>query len=575
MLAPALPWSKGLTRRGFRVEPARLLFIVLAVVLGYLVLVPFVYILRSSLTADTAAAPLTLQNYVDVLNAGNALPLLANSLLFAVGAAAFAIPIGTLLAWIVERTNTPLKALAHLSAYGGLAVPGVIKVIGWILLLGPEAGLINVWLPGLLGWGKAPFGLFGLGGMVMVEAIQFVPVVFLLMLSPFRGLDPSLQEAATMSGAGPLRAFRLVTLRLAAPSILAVSLLALVIGLEAFETPALVGIPAGVKVLTTQVYLSAVQGIRPRYGVASAYGTVLICLVAIGLWYYTRSTSQASRFATITGKGMRPRTTDLGRWRWLTAALLLVLPLLQLLPLLVLFWASLLPYYAQPSAQSLAAVTAANYAAMFTDFKLYSSFGNSLMVGVVAASATMLLTALVAWVVIRSQLRFRTLLDYVATLPLVFPGVVLGLALLRTYLAIPIPIYGSLWILALAFMTKYVPFGMRFCSPGLLQINRELDEGAQMSGAGWISTFSRMVLPLMAASLTGGWIYIFLLSMKELTVALLLYSPGTMVLSVRIFDMWGNGQIVQLAAFGVTTSAALAVLALAFQRFTRRYGLHV
>jgi iron(III) transport system permease protein len=147
--------------------------------------------------------------------------------------------------------------------------------------------------------------------------------------------------------------------------------------------------------------------------------------------------------------------------------------------------------------------------------------------------------------------------------------------LLRTYLAIPIPIYGSIWILALAFMTKYMPYGMRFCSPGLLQINKELDEGAQMSGAGWTRTFIRVVLPLMMASLAGGWIYIFLLSMKELTVALLLYSPGTMVLSVRIFDMWGNGQIVQLAAFGVATSAALAIIALAFQKLTSRYGLHV
>jgi iron(III) transport system permease protein len=575
VLAPALPLPKRLQGPRFNLDTPRVLFVVLALVLGYLVLVPFAYILRSSFTADTAAAPFTLQNYLDVFTAGNALPLLANSLIFALGAAIIAIPVGTLLAWIVERTNTPLKPLAHLSAYGGLAIPGVIKVIGWILLLGPQAGLINVWLPSLFGLGRAPFGLFGMGGMIMVEAIQFIPVVFLLMLSPFRGLDPSLQEAATMSGARPFTAFRQVTMRLAAPSVLAVSLLALVIGLEAFETPALVGIPAGIKVLTTQVYLTAVQGIRPRYGVASAYGTLLICLVAVGLWYYTRITRQASRFATITGKGMRPRTMDLGRWRWLTAALLLILPLLQALPLLVLLWAALLPYYAQPSGEALGMLTTDNFAALITDSKLYSSFGNSLVVGVAAATTTILLSAVVAWLVVRSRIRLRWLLDYVATLPLVFPGVVLGLALLRTYLAIPIPIYGSIWILALAFMTKYVPYGMRFCSPGLLQINRELDEGAQMSGAGWISMFRRVVLPLMAASLTGGWVYIFLLSMKELTVALLLYSPGTMVLSVRIFDMWGNGQIVQLAAFGVTTSAALALLALGFQKFTARYGLHV
>ena len=214
-----------------------------------------------------------------------------------------------------------------------------------------------------------------------------------------------------------------------------------------------------------------------------------------------------------------------------------------------------------------------NFSELLSNHDIYVSFLNSVEVGVGAAVASVLLSAMAAWVVTRTSIRFRSALEYVVTAPLVFPGVVLGVALLQAYLNLPIPVYGTLWILVIAFCVKYIPYGMRFASPALLQIGRELEEAASMSGAGWFRTFYKVVLPLMAASLTGAFLYIFLLSMKELSVALLLYTPGTQLMSVQIYNLWTQGEISQLSAFGVVVTVALMLLALAFRRLTARFGL--
>jgi iron(III) transport system permease protein len=574
----APPTEAPVRRQRFHIEwrTPNALFVVLLVVLGVLIAIPFYYLIRSAFQVDIGPnqGAATVQNFKDIVRGNDDLWRLAlNSLIFAAGSAMLSMPIGTLLAWIVERTNTPGRSFAFVAAYAGLAVPGVISVIGWILLLGPQNGILNVWTEHIFGLHSPPFNLYSMHGMILVHGLQSVPVVFLLMVGPFRSSDASMQEAAAMSGAPPLATFLRVTSRLAKPTVLAVLLLNVVTSLESFETPALIGIPGGVKVLTTQVYLNISAALQPRYGLSAAYGLVLIAFVSIALWYYTHTTRQAGKFVTVSGKGVRPKLVELGRWRWLTCALVIILPIILLLPLIVMLWASLMPTYRSPSWSALKAITFDNFSELLSNHDIYVSFLNSVEVGVGAAIASVLLSAMAAWVVTRTSIRFRSALEYVVTAPLVFPGVVLGVALLQAYLNLPIPVYGTLWILVIAFCVKYIPYGMRFASPALLQIGRELEEAASMSGAGWFRTFYKVVLPLMAASLTGAFLYIFLLSMKELSVALLLYTPGTQLMSVQIYNLWTQGEISQLSAFGVVVTVALMLLALAFRRLTARFGL--
>ncbi len=555
----------------------RFLYILLVIVLGYLVIPPLFFTIQSSLyVAKGFETPsLSLKNYTDLFSTPGTSSMLFNSLWFALGSSLVALTMGTLLAWIVERTNTPFKNLAYLSAFTSFAIPGIIKVIGWIMLLGPENGLINVWLRDLLGLKASPFNIFTLTGMIVVEGVVWAPVVFLFMAAPFRSMDPSLEESASMSGAGVAKTFYFITFKLALPSVLSVLLLTFVRAVEAFEIPALVGIPGGVMVLTTEIYLKLKTGLLPQYGPASAYGVVLICFVSVGLYYYSKATRQAQKFYTITGKGFRPRLIDVRKWRYLTTAVLFVLPTFLVLPLLVLLWTSILPYYMKPSLEALPRMTFANYLSAFQSTNVLDALKNSLFISLSSATVTMLLTSVVAWIVIRTNIRGKGLLDHLASFTLAFPSVVLGVALLLTYLKLPIPLYGTIWILVVAYITRYIPYGLRYCSPGLLQINKELEESAQMSGAPWGTVFRKIVVPLMMPSLFAGWIYIFLLSIRELTVALLLYSPGSQVISVTIFEMWDFGKTGELSAFSVSVSILLVAMAAIFHKFSKRYGLQV
>jgi iron(III) transport system permease protein len=388
-------------------------------------------------------------------------------------------------------------------------------------------------------------------------------------------MDPTLEEAALVAGSRDWQVFRRVTLPLALPSVLAVLILTFIRSLEAFEIPALIGLPAGVEVLTTKIYLQIRSSFIPKYGEASAYSILLMLIVGIVLFAYHRVTGQTHRFTTVTGKGYRPRRVDLGRWRWLGGSLLLVLPVLQLLPLAALIWSSFLPYVQRPSSKAVSLLTVKNYAAAFSDNTIIWAILNSLTISVVAASGTVLVTFLAAWLVVRTNISKRWFLDQLATAPLVFPGLVMGVAILKMYLTIPLPVYGTIWIIVFAFLTRYLPYGMRFSYAGLLSIHRELEESSATCGGNWGQTITKILVPLMVPALFAGWVYVFLITIRELSLALLLYSPGSQVISVTIWELWENGRIGELAAFSLVITAGTVLLAVVFQRFAQRYSLQV
>ncbi len=555
------------------------LVIPVVLVLVYLVIPPLFFIIFVSLTPGYDAEPgtsfITISHFTNIFESFEEFKvLLWNSFVFSVGSAAWALVFGTVLAWLAERSNAPFRGVAYVAAFVSFAIPGLIKVIGWILLLGPNNGFLNVIVRDLTGVSSV-FNIFSMAGMILVEGFLWTPIVFLLMATPFRSMDPSLEEAAVVSGSSDWQVFRKVTLPMAAPSVLAVLMLTFIRSLEAFEIPALVGLPAGIEVFTTEIYLQLSEGYIPEYGTASAYSVLLIAMVTLTLLPYYRVTQHAHRFTTVTGKGFQPRRKDLGKLRWLGGLLLLFMPLIQLFPLISLFWSSLTPYLQNPSWGALEQISLDNYVTAFSDSKILDSIINSLTISVISASVAVCIAFLAAWIVVRTKIKMRWTLDRLTMLPLVFPGIVMGVAVLKTYLTVPIPVYGTIWIIIIAFIARYLPYAMRFSHAGLLGIHQELEESATTSGATWGQVVRNIVVPLMMPAVFAAWIYIFLITIRELSVALLLYSPGSQVIAVTIWEMWENGSVGTLSAFALGITVGTVLLASLFHRLSRRYGLQV
>jgi iron(III) transport system permease protein len=398
--------------------------------------------------------------------------------------------------------------------------------------------------------------------MVLVQGLHLSPLVLLLMAAAFSSMDPALEEAATASGARPAAVIRRVTLPLAAPALYGCVLLAMVGGLEAFEVPVLLGIPGGNWVLSSRIW-SAFAQTPSDMGQAGAYSCSLLLLTAIGVFAYWRVTSRGRRFETLAGGRARPHRFALSRWRRPAAGLALAsVGVASVVPLLMLVYCSLQPVYTRPSLDGLSTLTLSHYGDALAGGSL-RAFENSLLLGAGTATAVMLAMSVVAWIVVRTRLPGRWLLDVVASLPLVVPGLVLAIALLFLYLRVPGGVYGTLWLLLIAYVTRFMPHGVRFASAAMRQLSGELEDAARVSGAGWGQTFRRVVLPLLVPGLAAGWILVFILSMRELASSILLYSPGTEVVSVRIWQEFQDGRFAGPAALGVVLLGVLGLLAAA------------
>ena len=519
-----------------RFDAQTCVLIIVSVITGYLVLPPLYSVLQTSLFTTKLTGELdefTLRYYEELFRELQVLGPFLNTVYFSIGSALFATIIGGVVAWVVTRTDTPLRGLGYFTAFASFGTPFILYTIGWLLLLG-KAGPVNYWLRTLLNQSGPVLNVYSLWGMILVESFLWSPFVFLMLAASFRSMDPSLEEASAACGARLWQTLRRVSLRLMLPAFFSVILLIFIRSFESFEIPALVGLPGDIRVLTTSIYLDS-QRMPPTYGRAGAFSVLLMLVVAATLYLYFRVTREGDKFHTVTGKGYRPTVIQLGGWRYVTAALLLLYSfVLLVLPFLIVLWASLLPFYMQPSLEAFSLFTLKNFVTAIHFPKITDSIKNSVLLGLGSATVVMLLTTFASWLLVRTKLRGRWLLDLLTTLPLLFPGIVMGLAIMRFYLIVPIPIYGTLWILLVAFITRYIPYGIRYTHSGLLQLHRELEEAAYTSGASWSNAMRRITLPLLTPSFLGGWVFVFLLSAKELSMSILLAGPQTPVVSVAI-----------------------------------------
>ncbi len=554
----------------------RLLLVLMVVLFGYLVLPPLFFVGWSSLSPGsglTRAGGISVRVYQAIFTSPSLPRLIWDTLVFALGSTVVGTCLGGVMAWLVERTNVPGRQGAYAAVFLGFAVPAMIRVIGWILLLGPQNGVLNQLSQLLFGPHGPMANVETMPGMIFVEGSFWAPVAFLLMVGPFRGMDASLEEAAEMAGASPWRTYRSVTLRVLFPSILSILILTFIRTVQAFEVPLFLGVPAGIHVLTASIYTDIQESYIPDYAQASAYGMLLLAFLSLVLWLYASVTRHASRFHTITGKAFRSRRIDLGSWRWAAAAFIWLMVVIEGLPGAYMVLASFLRSLGTGRVPLWQNVTDANYRQLSAFPGVAFSMYNSLIIALVSASVAVVLAVIASWLVARAQVRGRRVIDFLISLPLVFPGVVMSLAMLIMYLRIPLHIYGTIWVFVLAYVATFTPYAMRYTHPALLQIHRELEEVAFVSGAGLLQTFRRILAPLLKPAMLGAWMFIFLISLRELAVASLLYTAHSQVIATQLLDMWTNGNLNVLSAFGTLVSILGAVVAGVVFRLSRSFGV--
>ncbi len=499
-----------------------------------------------------------------------------NSFILASGASALAFTGATFLAWVVERTNTPFKNVIFVLATARMILPGILMTVAWIFLLSPKTGWINHWLMLLPGIDRPVFNIYTIWGMIWVAGVDLIPTSFILMTSALRSIDPSLEEAAGVAGSSPLRVFRRVTLPLLRPAVAAMLLLAFARGLEVFEVPALIGYPNGIDTYSTEIYFKTSTD-PVDYGLTGAYAITLLAVSLLGVALYLRATRAGKRFMTVTGKGYRPRVIELGRVRYVIAASALTLLGLTIgLPLLVLVWNSLLPFPQPLSWRALGMMSLKQYHfVLFVYPDTLLSFFNSTLISTLSGVIIALLVAVISWIVIRTKIRGRIFLDFLAFAPLAVPGLVLGLAFLWLYLAVPWGglVYGTVWIIMLAMVTNWMPFGLRIVSANMSQIHGELEEASYAAGASWSRTFRRIFLPLLSPGLVAAWIWVTVHAFRDVSTSLMLYTKENQTVGVQIFNIYERGSYNGVAALGVVLVVALSLLVVAAQQIGRRYGV--
>jgi iron(III) transport system permease protein len=412
--------------------------------------------------------------------------------------------------------------------------------------------------------------------MVFIQAMHVTPIAFLMGVASLSSMDRTLEEAAAASGARPLRVTLKVTLPLMRPAVIGAAILIFVQSVSSFEVPQLIGVPAHEPMFASQIFRS-LETFPPSYGSVGVYGVVILLAAGIGLAISRRLTGSAD-VQTITGKGFRPSVADIGAFRWLGVAIVfLFFVVTVVLPLAMLAWTSLLPTYEPPSFSALHRITGTNYEAVVRTPNLLHSVENSLIVAASAAAIVTAICVIVGYVTIKTKAPGRGVLEVLAIAPLGVPSIIMGISILYWYLVIPVPVhlYGTLWILIIAFTTIGLPYGLRYVMPGIAAINSELEDASLSSGASWRQTLTRIYLPLLVPSLTASFLYTFIVAFREISSAIFLYTQGTEVVSVSVYDLWDSGEFSVVAALGIVMVAILALAVGIVGAVSRRFGLRV
>ena len=547
----------------------------------FLVIIPLARLLISSFQLGHPAIPegWTLQNYAAAYSMPLFYQALGTTIVISAIGTIITLAIAILFAWLIERTDMPLRNLAWALILIPMAIPGVLFALGWALLLAPKTGVINIILRGVLAaFGaeltEGPLNIYSIGGLIFLDGLRGVTTVFLMVVGAFRMMDPTMEEAARVAKANGRGAFFQVTLPALLPAVLTAAIYSFISSMESFEGPLAIGLPGGIFVLSTLIYFTTRLQAPLEYGLGAVFGVVYMVLMLVLLFGYRRVVRYSERFSTITGKGFRPRVISIGKWRYAALGMFVIYFFVTVVaPFVILLWASLLPSYRIPSYEALSLVSLGNYIQVLSMPKVGSVIWNTLLLMVISATATMLIAFFVSWVIVRTELRGRGVLDAVTFFPHAVPGIVIALALMMAYLSPPLKylgIYGTLWILAMGFIVSYIAFATRLMNSAIIQVQKELEHAAFVCGATPTRTLLAITLPLLFPAFTAGWIWVAVHALRGFSIPLMLSSRSNEVFSVFLWDYWDRGLVSTASALGVLLIVVLIPLTLIMRRFIVR-----
>jgi len=538
---------------------------VVLIVLGLLSTVLWLSFLEG--LPGTPDARLTLQNYIKLYADPFIITALTNTVVFSAVTVVVSLFFGIAIAWLVERTDLPGKPVVYAVMSLSLLLPGFFVAMGWLFLLHPRIGMVNRWLMGLTGLAEAPFNITSVVGMGWVQGLSLASLAFILTSTSFRSMDPALEEAATIHGASFGQMMRRVFVPLMAPGILASALYIFTIAIGSFDTPAILGMSQRIYTFSTFVYVQTVTGDSlPDYGPTAAMASLMVVVALFLSAWYGGIIRKAHRYQVVTGKGYRPCPHELGRWMapaWIFIGGYLLLS--HGLPLLLLAWAAGLPFFQPPSLPAWASLSPQNFRNLPLSL-LARGAANTGILMVTVPTLALLLSCGFSWMVVRSRTRFRALLDFFAFLPHAVPGVIFGVGALFVALFVVrgLPLYGSLTLLAMVYVVDRLSFGTRILNSALIQIHHELEEAATICGASRLRAARSILAPLVWPALLNAWLWMALITYRELTVATILFTPNNITLPVVVWNIWMSGNYGVASAITLVLLACLIPLVLAY-----------
>ena len=543
----------------------------LVALLLFLTAYPLAMLVYGSLhtTPPGAEGAFNLDGYRAMASQTNAIVLL-NTIVLSLVKTVLAMVMALFLAWIIARTDTPGRATLEVLITLPFYIPPILTAMAWGMLATPKGGLINLAWTGMTGSRDPLVNIYSYGGVVWHMMQYSAPFLFLLMVGAFKSMDPALEESSRMSGATATTTFRRVTLGLMLPVTTSAFILSFIRGVESFESALIFGTPAGIEVITTEIYHLIHHTNRPDYQQATALALgIMVLMFGLVAWQWQLLGGRS--FFTVTGKGYTPRVTRLGRWRWATFAFCMLFFVITVaLPVGQLVISSFFKFFGFYRTSML---TLDHYSAAWSNRLLWRALGNTLLLGVLGATATMMLGGVVAYVLVRTRFRIRRVLEILAWLPWMMPGMVLGVGFLWAYALMPGPIqlYGTLWALLVAYVTLGTPLAVRTMTGAFAQLAHDLEECSRVHGAAWWTTFRRILLALAWPAFAVGWILIFFIILRELSASILLYSVGNEVLSVVVMRLWTEGKAGQVSVIALVMLALIFVFRFVESRLVRSH----
>ena len=563
-------------QRALAVDWSRILLLAIAAIPAFMIVGLLVMVARMSFQSGIPGqtSPYTLSNYQVLLVDPYNYRVMLTSVAFAAVTLAVSVPLGFVFAWFVERSDLPYKTLATSLLSMGMLIPTFLKAMGWVFLLHPRIGVVNIFLVEVFGFKRSPFNIGTIFGIGFVQGLTLTPVAFLMISAALRNMNPALTEAAGVHGVGRLKTLLRIELPVIWPALLAVIIWIFTIAMATFDVPAVIGMANNIFTISTALYfmINPLEGL-PKYGLSGAYGTIMIGLSFLLMAPYFSALKRSHRYQIISGKGYQAKVIELGRWRvagWTLLGLYILLAFIM--PLLALVWVSVLPYVQVPSWQALTSLSFERYTVLLGDVGLMRAAVNTLVLMFIVPTLILIVSTAISWIVTRSDIKGRFILDAVAFLPHLVPNLLFALAIAYLALLISnvIPLYGTIYVLMAVYVVCWISFGTRVLNGSMIQVHKELEEAARVGGVRTFRILRKIILPIIRPGVVYAWIWTSMLAYRELTAAVLLASPKNQVISTFIWGEWATGGMGEAASAGVLMMVIMLPLIVGFWIFAGR-----